>query len=365
MSIERVVVMMPFGGDSTEAQRRAILDYLRIKYILNKPEVRSSQDIEYAVTAVNLQAGNIQAWAIKELLKADLTVFLMTEENVNVAFELAVRCLRDVPILIVKGDERKLVPIYLVDQAHIKYDAPSMVEEQISSTSKSSLPSLNWESDIPEGLAQAIDAQDHTMIGNIRDALHQRARQRDQRSPITEMMLSWAADQAVVDLVKTGLYERWTTYSPCSTVQIRWKARSVATEYRPEDVDGDPVVIDHNRDFCALYNFDNALEASQLTLSSLLRKVEAYVDPADFKAFVDDQQRLTEEIVFKGGYAQTKFALHINQDHPRPEMRGRSFMPCLVGKDRVALDLSAPHSVYLIVVYADVTDAHVRQQPSE
>lgn len=352
---QRVVVMMPFGGRSREDTRRAILDFLRIKYVLSNPEVRGP-DVTFDVTVMSLQAGNIQVRGVEEVLHADATICMLTEENVNVAFELAVRCLRDVPILVVKGDPDRLVPVYLRDYAYIRYEAPPAVEAQMTQLATGEFPILDWESEIPDSLRQAIDAHDSTMIENMRVALKQRARDQGARPFIKDLMVSYAAEEAVSDLVRKGLYQRWTTYAPSSTVEIRWKAQSASGEYKLDDMEGEPRVIDYNDDFSGLYNFEHGFSQHVLTQAALIQKLQSFVDPDNFRAFIEDQRTLTEQIVLRGGYARTEVALHINENHPRPGFRNRSFMPCLVGKHVAAVDLSAPHSVYLIVMYADVTE---------
>lgn len=359
MRTHKVVVMMPFGGETRETKRRAILEYLRLKYILSKKTAGLPNGCDYDVRVVSLQSGNIQVEAVQEVLRADLSVCLLSEENVNVAFELAVRCLRDVPILIVKSNAERLVPVYLKQYASINYDTPGEVQRQMEVLAAGEFPFLDWDGEIPPGLAEAIDAHDRALIESLKTALHQSARERAQRSPIKNLMLSYAAEEAVADLVKKGLYQRWETYSPCSTVEIRWKTQSEQGRYKADDVEAGPSVIDYNTAFSELYNFTEprAHGNGKLTLASLLDRLQPFVEPESFAAFEEDQKHLTDEIVFKGGYAQTRAALRITEDHPRPGMRNRLFLPCLVAKDTVAVDRQAPHSVYLIIQYTDITEA--------
>ena len=354
MSTERIVVMMPFGGESRESERRAILHFMRLRHLLGHPEVRAATGVTYDVHAVSLQAGNIQVQAVEQMLQADVAICLLTEENVNVAFELAVRSLRDVPVLIVRAESTRLIPIYLAQQAYITDDVPAEVQQYIDVMAQQNFPTLDWQDEVDAGLRQGIDAHDSDLRQNLESALVQRSRNRSERSEIKTLMLRYAAEEVVSDLVKRGLYERWTTYFPSSTVEIRFKQALDGGGYCAEDMDGPARVIDFNAPFARLYDFDERLR-DDLTIGVLLGRLEPFLEPENFPEFIDDQTHLTERIVNRGGFAVAHVPLRLTDRHPDSGMRGRVFHPCLVGKHVAAVDPSKPHSVYLIVQYVDIT----------
>jgi hypothetical protein len=338
---------------------------MRLRYLLGKPEVRDETGVTYDVRAISLQAGNIQAQAVEEVLQADVTICLLTEENVNVAFELAVRCLRDVPILIVHADSARLIPVYLAQHAYVTDDMPAEVREMIDDVARRRFPTLDWHDDLSPGLRECIDSSDQALQQNLQSALVQRTRNRSERADIKDLMLRYAAEEVVVDLVKRGLYERWTTYSPCSTVEIRFKQAVEGGGYRAEDMDGIPRVIDFNAPFARLFNFDDRLR-DNLTLGVLLERIVPHLEDGNFDAFVQDQNRLTEQIVHNGGFGVTRVPLRLSEHHPDGGMRGRVFHPCLVGKHVAAVDPTKPHSVYLIVQFVDISDvAEVAQRGAD
>ncbi len=364
MPEERIVVMMPFGSNrELRIVRRSMLEYLRIKHIIQRSESPSDRNLTLSIKVVNIQNGNIPSEAISEILQADTTICLLTEHNLNVVFELAIRCLRDVPILIVEEELRHQLPIYLAGQAIIRYEIPEKVLQTIDRLAEETDQELNWETAVPSELAQSVDLHDRELLSKLRQARHDHDRLRGRRSPIREQMLRYSTDEAIASVVKRGLYKRWETYYPCSTVEVQWKSRSDVSRYSENDINGAARVIDFNNRFSDLYDFEaNVCDQSSLTLGFLLDRIRPYLeDPA---AFEKDQDRLTRRIVFEQGYAQTRVAMRISEDHPIEAMRGRSFLPCLVGKDLHlhALNPALPHRIYLIILYADVTSLTGRRR---
>jgi len=94
---KNVAVMMPFGGTDPQRQRRCILNFLRIKYLIeNVIEVQllpgePESKINYKVKHARTEVGSIPDEALRTLLNADILIGLITEVNVNVIYELAVR----------------------------------------------------------------------------------------------------------------------------------------------------------------------------------------------------------------------------------------------------------------------------------
>ncbi len=134
---KRVLVLMPFGGETRPGgaeeaadeqreavrveQRRAVLEFLRLRYLLGKLSAAGPYafDAEVAYTL----ARDISANALAKVGGADVVIAVLHHRNLNVMYEVAVRhLLRDEMILIVKGQPNEELPVYLRDKAYIVSD---------------------------------------------------------------------------------------------------------------------------------------------------------------------------------------------------------------------------------------------------
>ena len=91
-----------FGSGQPQSERQAILDVMRIKYLVeNKIDVLpqgrpAGRRISYDVNVFRARTGYIPEDGLTHIDTADVLLALITEQNVNVIYELAIRnLLRD------------------------------------------------------------------------------------------------------------------------------------------------------------------------------------------------------------------------------------------------------------------------------
>jgi hypothetical protein len=362
---KKVAVMMSFGGDDhgdqseearERARRRATLDFMRIRYLVeNKVAVKTrgaGEDVAHVVKAYNLNVGDVAPKVIKAIAEADIVIGLLTERNVNVVFELAVRnMLKDEMLLLVKGDPDELVPIYLQGWARIRYDQMDAkdVIDQIETLARATHPRIDLYSPIPDALIEAMDRQEDRLGVELERALQDIELANFQRRP-----------DHILDLAKYldpgRMLAAWTTYYPYSVVRIRWRKRS-GRSYRPEDVDGPAVVYSANDEFMSLYNRAGRLPCADgpdaLTAADLLMGLshDEIVDNLD--EFVRDNDRVAERIIFADGFAWSRVPLRLNQNHPIAQYRKTAYLPNMAGK-RIIGAPERPHAAYYLIIYTPV-----------
>ena len=360
---KKVAVMMSFGSDDPGEQtrehcrRRATLDFMRIRYLVEEKvsvKARGGQDdVVHVVKAYNLNVGDVAPKVITAIAEADVVIGLLTERNVNVVFELAVRnLLKDEMLLLVKGDPDDLVPIYLQGWARIRYDQVDSrdVIEQIEALAAAAQPRIDLYSPIPDGLVDAIDKSEDRLAVELERALQDIELANFQRRP-----------DHILDLAKYldpgRMLAAWTTYYPYSVVRIRWKRRSSRSGYSPEDMDGPAVVYSANDEFMGLYNRAGKLPAPDgpgaLTAADLLLGLARDEIVENLEEFTRDNDRVAEKIVFGDGFAWSRVPLRLNQNHPIAQYRKTAHLPSMAGK-RIIGDPERPHAAYYLVIYTPV-----------
>lgn len=355
---KKVVVITPFGGRETTSQRRCILDVMRIKYIIeNKVDILNREldaQVQYEVSVCRARVGEISGRAFRDIAESDIVVALLTEKNVNVVYELAVRNLmKPEYLLIIKGSSKDVLPIYLRDMNYIPYemdddDDAAGIQAWIESTSQSSIPRLSWlKLDVPEALAEAVDQYDQRLVLEIQQAL----------LDLEEKPATWP--QHMFDLAEemqpAGLLKGWTSYSPTSVVRINWSGKSGGDKYKKEDMMGAPVVCAMNPHFADLYDlnyqsFDPDDKDNAWTAKRLLRSVKAYMEQRYMELFLEDQDNVFDRIVFEDKTGQASVPLQFNAGHPSSQFRDKVFLPCIIGKRTVGSP-DKPHTTYLLVSY--------------
>lgn len=364
---KKVAVMMSFGGDdrgadhSEQAQelnrRRATLDFMRIRYLIEqKVSVKARggrDDVVHVVKAYNLNVGDVAPKVITAIAEADVVVGLLTERNVNVVFELAVRnLLKDEMLLLVKGDPEDLVPIYLQGWARIRYDQVDAkdVTDQIEALASAALPRLDLYSPIPETLVEAMETHEDRLGVELERALQDIELANFQRRP-----------DHILDLAKYldpgRMLAAWTTYYPYSVVRIRWRKRSARSGYAPEDMDGPAVVYSANDEFMSLYNRAGKLPCPDgpeaLTAADLVMGLarDEIVDNLD--DFTRDNDRVATRIIFGDGFAWSRVPLRLNGNHPIAQYRKTAYLPNMAGK-RIIGAPERPHAAYYLILYTPV-----------
>jgi hypothetical protein len=360
---KKVAVMMSFGSDDRSdharerCRRRATLDFMRIKYLIEEKvsvKARGGQDdVVHVVKAYNLNVGDVAPKVITAIAEADVVIGLLTERNVNVVFELAVRnLLKDEMLLLVKGDPDDLVPIYLQGWARIRYEQVDSrdVIEQMEALAAASEPRIDLYSSIPEPLVDVIHQRQDRLAVELERALQDIELANFQRRP-----------DHILDLAKYldpgRMLAAWTTYYPYSVVRIRWKRRSSRNGYSLEDMDGPAVVYGANDEFMGLYNRAGNLPAPDgpgaLTGADLLLGLAADDIIDNLEDFTRDNNRVTEKIVFGDGFAWSRVPLRLNQNHPIAQYRKTAYLPSMAGK-RIIGDPERPHAAYYLVIYTPV-----------
>lgn len=151
------------------------------------------------------------------------------------------------------------------------------------------------------------------------------------------------------------LLEIWKTVLPTSVIRVKWKKKSTPIRYLKEDLLDAPIVYAINPSFADLYNFHyqdfpDPDGERPLTSEDLLKLVEEFITGGKtyVDKIIDDQSRISQDIIFKGSNAYAKVPLTLNDRHP--SYPNSSFLPCLVSKN-TAGDISGPHITYLGVIY--------------
>ncbi len=376
----RVAVMMPFGGtiqnekDEHEKQRvrirqrRCMLEFLRLKHIIENriklklPEKKGGAQVQYKVELFQAQVGRIEAGALKLIKEADVVIGMITENNVNVVYELAIRmALRDVPIVIFKKDSSVSLPVYLAPYAHINYHAGDNedVAKQIQKIAESPAPSvITAAGDAPTDLIEVIDGSDGTLKTALEEALTKKLLE---DPPELADFIKDLIDRTVHD--PKNVLEGWdNNYYPFSIVMVRWKGKTGKVGYCEDDLIGDPRVCVWNEGFLALFNLaeEAATKYSRsdegLTMRFLTERLEElnYVDDKDLADFTNDQDFLARDIVFNEGYGKATVPIRFNSNHKDARFTNSNYLPCLIGR-RPFGDAQGEHVTFLIVSYVDIT----------
>lgn len=363
-----VLIIMPFGGEDEEKRRRYILKFKRLKYLTENLRVdlvrqnAPSIEVQFSASVFLTHVGDIASVNIQAIKDADILFCLISESNATVTYELAVRnLLRDELVIFVEGEQTELLPFYLRQMAHIVDSAKvnNEVNNVIEEIVKNKTIGLSFDDayPFPNPLKVAIDRSDEKLRDEIGNALKTVLIKRPRRQHyIIDIMREFDPEY----LLSNG---NTVTYVPASVLRIRWNAKSGPYgSYSKDDQDGDPVVCDYNGDFLKLYNYwipsrSPGWESdSPLTLEYLLEglKTRGIVETDDFEKFAADQYRLTDEIIFGDSFGNAEVPLRLNDRHAVPEYRKKAYLPVLVTK-RIVGQVHRPHTMYLLVVYIDVT----------
>lgn len=365
MSIEKnVAVMMSFGGNDAERQRLSKLHFLRLKQLIEhninvqvvpgEPESK----VRYTVKHARTDVGNIPDQALRVILNADVLIGLITEVNVNVIYELAVRnLLKGALILLVDGDpkEKSFLPIYMEDMAYIRYDKLTHPEllSYLQATARETFTELNFDGVVPEPLKNAVQRQDQELQQALESAFsHIETNPNTPPGGVT----------FVKDLDPGRNLSSWYTFYPYNVVRIGWRKIGENNRYDANDMIGQPVIYAANDRFFQMFNIATDAEtfdpeAETLTLLSLANKLKAdeSVYPENLSAWTKDQERLANQIIFKNGFARAKTPLQFNETHANQEFQNRAYFPSLVAK-RIVGDKRRPHTVYLLVVFIELPE---------
>ena len=361
-----VTVITPFGGTSDTSVRRHVINYQRVRHLIENSinVVRhdaggTAVPLKYNVGICLALAGNIPLRALTRLARSNVVVALLSEHNVNVIYELGIRNLhRPETIMLVNrelaDDGREPIPVYLKESA---YNVFSDADETITAAFDAHQADVDWQTTqlTPEA-ATAIDAADR----DLRETLEQSFQELVDNPPRWPQTMNEVARNRHPD----GFLQGWSTYLPTSIVRIDWKRRSDNLSYHPDDMDGAPVVADANYLFRQIFHIENVNLGpdypSDVTFENLMSRIEPYVDERDYTDFLTEQAQLLKWIVFDNGQASAEVPLRFkgtgNGDdgalHPNKEIRGKVYLPCLTAKTTIG-DPEHPHTTYLLVSFIE------------
>ncbi len=353
---KQVAVMMPFGGDDDTRKRRFVLEFMRIRYLIENNTTVVNEKIQkrirYKCMAFRARVGDIPRDGMQIVAKTDILVGLVSERNVNVIYELAVRnLLKDEMFLILKG-KHNLLPVYLRNMPYLLYDGGrnAAVAKLMDDISVDEQVLLDFDDDIPSKLRKEIKECDARFLKDLNKTLNTIENKCPKRQ-------SYILD-LVQDLDPGLLLGTWATYAPYSVVQIRWKEKTGDRRYVLDDMDGPPLVYSGNDQFRYLFNIvapkiPDPNGPDPLTQIELLTRIAPFPRKGNVEVFERDQQRLLNSIILGDGFDQAQVPLEITAYHPRDGYKNKVLLPCMVGKRTVGDNNSAPHTTYLLIVFIE------------
>lgn len=363
----RVTVIMPFLSGDPAGERRSILNYMRIKYIVeNMVEVtplwcKSKSDRQYLNYKVNVfktGAGEIAARATKEIVDAHLIIALINEVNVNVVYELAIRHLLKESLIIVKDIEKgkNAVPVYLQDFAHIDYrgssgsaDRAIINEMEYLANQGPDKVQLDWElpDDYPAELIDLIKTKDTRLTRALQSSIQDFEDEKIEQP-------SFIRDIATV-VHPSRAFSSWATISPYSVIRILWKKKRTKKSYDIQDMLEPPVITCCNNAFLRMLNRSGDLPDprgdQKLTAKTQLEYLRENMDSEAYVALERDQGRVFASLFLRDELTHALVPVQFNDTHNR-EFTNRAFLPCLFGK-KIVGDESSPHYAYFVVCFVE------------
>ena len=299
-----VVIITSFMGDDPERMRRNILDCMRLKYIIENHTTITwrlmNLPIQFHVSVAYTEQGDVNTNAFKKIINSDVLIAVVSDANVNVIYELAVRSLiKPEHLILIKNADEQILPKYLQSMGYISFDSkiePS-VQHEIDKIARNEFSDLAWSdldgSQYPsafDDLKSEIDrGKDETLQKELQNNLH-KLYQKPSEWP------NFMADLAL-QIDPAGLLDAWSTYYPTSLVRVQWSGR-LGRSYKVEEMAGAPVVIAGNPRFCQLYGIKDVGDpndgATALTASESLAKLKQFMAEDDYSAFEQDQQEISK-----------------------------------------------------------------------
>jgi hypothetical protein len=391
LSQKQVRIIMSFGSKDPMKKREAALTFTVIKRMTK--QYAEAEKLPLDVRRCVRYTGEITEPLFEEMAKADIVIAILDEINPTVIFELAFRhTLRGQFILIVK--DRHAIPFYLRTWAYVELGQDLLQALNDEVENENMFPTVSFEQcPLSPRLEQLLRKGEGCEV-DLRRALAEELRSEPAPTPYFEDVVLPLLHQRIVSIGKEeedfglGPWARSSFY-PLSIIRVNFKKMSHIEDCRydpTEDIDGDPIVYDANRGFLKIFNlklmedekiFPQLRRMNPLTFSSILELLSgerghrrlAHKD-WDSIAFGNDQKRLRKWVIFYDAQAATSVfcerpkdqdlyahePIHLADDHPVEEMRGASFLPCLIAKRRSGLFPNGPHSAYLRIAFIDVTN---------
>lgn len=347
MATRKVVVAMPYGGQVERERRKAILNFSRLKYIMeNKCQVvpaalpgqgtTAGSRVDYVVQVAQTGFDNIPGTSLRMIRDADILVALLSERNQNVAYELGYRRARERTVILMVDSHDDVRPVHEKSVAYQDWIQDDVLK-QINSIADSDFPPLpGFKVDIPGALKDAIDAKDGGLIENLRNALQE----------IEQDFRVWYPDP--VEQLRGILSTDITRFYPFSVVEVSFSKKG---EF--ENPEAPAKVVDFDDGFSRLYGYPTTLIAkydTPHTLDRLLDRIKEFTEPDDWGKFLEEQNWLTEKVIKKLQPARATVPIRINSSHPDAGFRDKDVLPCMIGHV-IDGDTDGPHHMYLLIAY--------------
>jgi nucleoside 2-deoxyribosyltransferase len=344
MATRKVVVVLPFGGSGAE-RRKAILNFSRLKYIVeNKCQVvppvpgTTGTRVDYDVDVARTAADWIPERALEKIRSADILIALLSERNQAVMYELGYRRARErTVILMVDSQQYDVVPVYEKAVAYQEWRQDEVLR-QIDDIAGSNFPPLDdWKVNIPDALKAAIDAEDGGLVRELELALQE----------VEQDFGVWYPDpvQKLRGVLSTGISQ----YYPISVVEVSFSKRG-------EFEDPPAKVVDYDDEFTRLYGYVDRTDADhdgELTLERLLKRIEEFSDSVHWEQFMKEQNELTETVIRNRKFARARVPIKINNSHPYDGFRCKDYLPCMIARV-IEGKLDGPHQMYVLIAYIEM-----------
>ncbi len=347
---KHVEVVVPLVGEG-EGRRRAILDFLRVRHLIERRvavRARGGADIRYWVTACEPAPGSVTPAVAARILDADVVIGLVDAAGLVALRDLGQRGLvGPSTLLVVRGDPGAVLPPDLRGWPHVRCDTLDVPHLEALACAASL---LDPGGPVPDDLRAVVDAHGGKLRAELALAL-----QRLESSPVRRPRWSPVAAGGDFAQIMAG----WVVYYPCAAVRFAWRRRSLPDRYLPKDMDGPAVVAGANDSFWRLHAIADPGRFSPAGPDALT--VEALLDRLGRQGLVDnleevrkEHERVTDQVVLGDGYAWVTVPLRFNGNHPFADFRWTAHLPLLVAK-RISGDPGGPHRVTYLLLYVPLS----------
>ena len=357
-----VAMLMSFGGDDEMRNRETILQYQRLRYLIEERiEVHdrdTDEKLRYRVLLhpVTTSGG---LGELPVLLSSDVVVAVLDSVDPSVIYGLAVRDgFRGKRVLVTHGDVEQALPLELKSRHHVRSDRDGgqFVTDLIVKAAGDSARTIRLTPAVPDDVKVKVDEHDERLRAGLEEALRAVERQGTPRALVADHA------QYLGPRILAHALSSWRAYHPYSLWRIKWREKKPGQPYSEDLMIGRPTLVGGNEYFASMYAVTgygvfppdpDGPDALTLETAILTLETRAAVDPEALKAFVKDQQRLVKELIFEEGFeVRANVAIHFTDDHPDPDFRGKACMPHALAMRTVG-DPTGPHATYLLVVYID------------
>lgn len=367
---KRVLILMPFRSSKEHGSKQSHLEKLRIRYIIeNLIEIfwiKTSVKINYNVDIIFTGVGDVQKNVERKFEEADLFIALMSEQNVNVIYEIAVLNILQKDLILLLDESSKVLPFYFNDYARIPFYSEDeggedhAVKRKIDDFSRTKEFSLDCDLDsdskyITE-FKECIEKSDNRLKRALKNAIDDY-----EQGTVTPPQ---SFRRLVRDVHPSKALGTWNTYLPTSVLKVDWKPVNPSSgEYDGvESLISPPIVCSCNSGFTRLLGLayktpeEMLEEKGPLTGERQMNLLGEFISPENREWFERDQNRIFQALFIKDRPAKAIIPLEFNlngeNQHPYSSFRGKAYLPVLVGKKVLGVR-SSQHTTYYIIVFVE------------